>query len=166
MDFTVWWYALASVLILVGLAGTVLPALPGLPLVFTGMLLAAWAGDFQQIGVWTLVALGVLTVLSLAVDIAATALGAKKVGASRHAMIGATLGTFGGLFFSLPGLIVGPFVGAVAGELAHQRSLKKDELAIAAKVGMGTWLGLALGAATKLAIAFTMLGVFALALIL
>ena len=82
MEPTTLYYLLAVLLVLVGIAGTILPALPGLPLVFAGMLLAAWAGDFQQVGVPMLVVLGLLTVFSLAVDFWATALGAKRVGAS------------------------------------------------------------------------------------
>ena len=70
------YYVLAGLLILVGIAGTVLPALPGLPLVFVGMLLAAWAGNFQQVGWLPLVVLGLLTLLSLGVDLLATAVGA------------------------------------------------------------------------------------------
>ena len=93
------YYALAVILILVGIAGVILPALPGLPLVFIGMLLAAWAGDFQQIGWVTLVVLGLLTLLSVAVDFFATLVGAKRVGASKKALWGAVLGTFVGIFF-------------------------------------------------------------------
>jgi uncharacterized protein len=93
------YYLLAVILVLVGIAGVILPALPGLPLVFAGMLLAAWAGDFQQIGWVTLVVLGLLTLLSVGVDFFATLVGAKRVGASKEALIGAVLGTFAGLFF-------------------------------------------------------------------
>ena len=75
-------YLLAAALVVVGLIGTVLPALPGLPLVFAGMLLAAWAGGFQQISVWVIVLLGLLTLVSFAVDFWATAHGARRVGAS------------------------------------------------------------------------------------
>ena len=99
MEPTTLYYVLAVLLVLVGIAGTILPALPGLPLVFAGMLLAAWAGDFQQVGVPMLVVLGLLTVFSLAVDFWATALGAKRVGASRLAIVGAMVGTVAGLFF-------------------------------------------------------------------
>ena len=56
MDPTLFWYVVATVLVLVGLAGVILPALPGLPLVFVGMLVAAWAGDFQRIGPVPLIA--------------------------------------------------------------------------------------------------------------
>lgn len=158
MDTQTIYYVLAGVLVLVGVAGTVLPALPGLPLVFGGMLLAAWAGNFDQVGVVMLVVLGLLTVLSLGIDFMATALGAKRVGASRLALIGAVLGTFAGLLFGPIGLLAGPFVGALAGELIHGR-----EVGQAARVGLGTWLGILLGTVLKIGLAFGMLGLFAFA---
>ena len=157
------YYLLAIVLVVVGIAGTILPALPGLPLVFAGMLLAAWAGDFQQVGVPMLVVLGLLTVFSLAVDFWATALGAKRVGASRLAIIGAMVGTLAGLFFGPLGLLMGPFAGAIGGELIHRRSLLKQDLGHATRIGVGTWFGILFGTVLKLALAFTMLGLFALA---
>ena len=157
------YYLLAIVLVVVGIAGTILPALPGLPLVFAGMLLAAWAGDFQQVGVPMLVVLGLLTVFSLAVDFWATALGAKRVGASRLAIIGAMVGTLAGLFLGPLGLLLGPFAGAVGGELIHRRSLLRQDLGHAARIGVGTWFGILFGTVLKLALAFTMLGLFALA---
>ena len=163
MQPTTLYYLLAIMLVVVGIAGTILPALPGLPLVFAGMLLAAWAGDFQQVGVPMLVVLGLLTVFSLAVDLWATALGAKRVGASRLAIIGAMLGTVGGLFFGPLGLLLGPFAGAIGGELIDRRSLQKQDLGQAAKIGAGTWFGILFGTVLKLALAFTMLGLFALA---
>jgi uncharacterized protein YqgC (DUF456 family) len=157
------YYVLAAILVVVGLLGTVLPALPGLPLVFGGMLLAAWAGDFQQIGVVTLVVLGAMTLLSLAIDFWATAVGAKRVGASRKAVIGAVLGTVAGLFFGPIGIFVGPFAGALAGELLHRRSLRQRDLGDAARIGFGTWLGVVLGVVLKLGLAFAMIGLFAFA---
>lgn len=152
------YYALAVLLILVGVAGVILPALPGLPLVFAGMLLAAWAGDFQQIGWITLVILGLLTVLSFVADFFSTAVGAQRVGASRKALWGTVIGTFAGLFFMPIGLLAGPFVGALVGELWHGR-----ELGQAAKVGLGTWLGIVLGIVLKLGLTFAMLGLFVFA---
>ena len=163
MEPTTLYYVLAVLLVLVGIAGTILPALPGLPLVFAGMLLAAWAGDFRQVGVPMLVVLGLLTVFSLAVDFWATALGAKRVGASKLAIIGAMVGTLAGLFLGPIGLLLGPFGGAIAGELIHRRSLQKQDLGLAAKIGVGTWFGILFGTVLKLALAFTMLGLFALA---
>ena len=155
------YYLIAGALIVVGLAGVILPALPGLPLVFIGMLLAAWAGGFAKIGVATLVVLGILTLLSMAVDFWAAALGAKRVGASRLALIGALLGTLAGLFLGPVGLFLGPFVGALAGELLHGRGLDRARLGQATRVGVGTWIGMVLGIALKLMLAFAMLGLFA-----
>ena len=152
------YYALAVVLILIGIAGVVLPALPGLPLVFAGMMLAAWAGDFQQIGWVTLVVLGLLTALSFAADIFSTAIGAQRVGASRKALWGTVIGTLAGLFFMPIGLLAGPFVGALLGELWHGR-----ELGQATKVGLGTWLGIVLGVVLKLGLTFAMVGLFVFA---
>lgn len=158
MDLQAVWYAVAALLVLVGVAGIVLPALPGVPVIFAGLLLAAWADGFEQVGAVTLVVLGVLTLVSLGVDLVATALGAKRVGASRLALVGAVVGTFAGLFFGLPGLIVGPFAGALVGELIHGRQVGQ-----AAKVGLGTWFGILLGVALKIGLAFAMLGIFAFA---
>ncbi len=163
MDSAALYYLIAAALILIGLVGTVLPALPGLPLVFAGMLLAAWAGGFQQVGIPILVLLGLLTLVSLGVDFWATALGAKRVGASRKAIIGAMLGTFAGLFLGPLGLLVGPFLGALAGELLHRRRLGASDLGNAAKIGLGTWIGILFGIVLKLGLAFAMLGLFALA---
>lgn len=156
MSLLLW--VLAVILVLVGIAGTILPALPGTPLVAIGLVLAAWAGDFQKVGWFPLVIIGVLTVLSLVVDFLATMLGAKRVGASGLALFGAAVGTVAGLFFGLPGVILGPFVGAVLGEYLARRN--KDQ---AVKVGLGTWVGLLLGTAGKLALIFMMIGVFAVA---
>ncbi|MBD7988366.1 DUF456 domain-containing protein [Luteimonas sp. Sa2BVA3] len=158
MDLQTLYYAIAVILVLVGIAGTILPALPGLPLVFAGMLLGAWAGDFAYIGVPTLVVLGVLTAFSLVVDFWATALGAKRVGASGKAVAGAVIGTFVGIFFGPIGLFAGPFIGALAGELLHGRDVGQ-----ATRVGFGTWLGVVFGTVLKLALAFTMVGLFVLA---
>lgn len=160
MDQQILLYILAAVLIVVGVLGVILPALPGLPLVFAGMLLAAWTDDFQRIGVWTLVILGVLTLLSLLIDFAATAMGAKRVGASRSAVIGAMLGTVVGLFMGLVGVFVAPFIGAVLGELLYRRKLERDDVSHAARIGIGTWLGIMFGVLSKLALAFAMIGLF------
>jgi uncharacterized protein len=133
----------------------VLPALPGAPLVFLGLLLAAWIDGFEKVGWFPLVLLGLLMVVSFAVDLLATSLGAQRVGASRTALFGAVAGTVVGLFFGLPGLLLGPFLGAVAGEYAARRNWKQAQ-----KVGLGTWIGLVLGSVAKIALAFTMLGLF------
>ena len=151
-------WVLVAVLVLIGLAGTLLPALPGVPLIFLGLLLAAWLDNFQRIGWPTLTTLGVLTALAVGVDLLATLFGATRVGASKLALLGAMIGSVVGLFFGLIGIFIFPFVGAVIGEL-----IARKEMGQAAKVGIATWLGLLLGALAKLALALTMIGVFALA---
>lgn len=163
MDQQTLFYILAAVLILVGLLGTILPALPGLPLIFGGMLLAAWANGFESISGWTVAVLGVLTVFSFLIDFASTAFGAKRVGASRKAVIGAVIGMTAGLFFGPLGIFVGPFAGALVGELLHLRKLDGAGLGQATKVGIGTWFGVLLGVVLKLTLAFAMIGLFVLA---
>ena len=158
MANSTWIFVLAGLLVLTGLAGSILPALPGVPLVFGGLLLAAWADDFQRLSWVVLVILGLMTVLSFAIDFAATAMGAKRVGASKLAIVGALIGTLGGFVLGLPGLIFGPFVGAVTGEM-----LTHGEMQRATRAGFATWVGLVFGTLTKLALVFTMLGIFAFA---
>ena len=140
---------------IVGLLGTVLPVLPGALFVFAGLTLAAWADGFARVGPVALTIIGVLGLLSWGTDFAATLMGAKRVGASPQALVGATLGGAFGLFLGLPGMILGPFVGAVAGELIAKRELKR-----AGKVGLGTWLGLVAAAVVKVIIAFMMIATF------
>jgi uncharacterized protein YqgC (DUF456 family) len=149
---------LAAALVVVGVIGTVLPAIPGAPLVFLGLLVAAWADRFEKVGWFTLSVLGILTALTFVVDFMAASLGAKRVGASWAALAGAVVGTIVGLFFSIPGLILGPFVGAVIGEYATRR-----DWAQAGKVGVGTWVGMLIAVAGKLALIFAMVGIFVFA---
>jgi hypothetical protein len=152
---TILLWLLVVALVLAGLAGAVLPAIPGVPLVFGGLWLAAWIDGYAKVSGWTLGVLAVLTVLAMAVDWVATALGAKKVGASRQAIGGAALGTFVGVFFGLPGLLLGPFIGAVLGEMAARGNLDQ-----AMNVGVATWMGLLFGTLAKLALSLAMVGIF------
>lgn len=152
-------YVIGALLVLVGLAGTVLPVIPGAPLMLAGMFAAAWAGGFERVTWRTLAVLAILTALSISSDYAAAALGAKKVGASKLAFVGAILGALVGVFFGLPGLLLGPLLGAVGGELIATQNIER-----ATKSGLGAGLGLIVGTLAKLAIAFAMLGIFILAL--
>jgi len=163
MDWQWIWYGLAVLLMLVGVAGVALPALPGVPLVFAGMLLAAWADGFTRVGMWVLLALGGLTALSFVVDLWATAIGAKRAKASGLAIWGALIGTLVGLFFGLPGLFLGPFVGAVVGEVIARRRLHHADVGPLLRVGIGTWIGIALGIGLKLMLVIAMIGLFVLA---
>ncbi|QBH03303.1 DUF456 domain-containing protein [Xanthomonas oryzae] len=157
MDTAVVYYVLATALVLIGLAGIILPALPGLPLVFTGLLVAAWADNFTHVGWVTLVVLGLITALSFLIDFLATLYGAQRVGASKMALWGSVIGGIAGILFMPIGLFVGPFAGAWIGEYYQTRKTGQ-----ATKVGIGTWVGIMLGTATKLALGLCMLGVFAI----
>lgn len=154
-------WLIASLLVAVGLAGILLPALPGTILIFAGLLLAAWADGFARVGAGTLVLIGVIAAASYGVDFVAAALGARHVGASRRAMAGAALGTLLGLPFGLPGLIIGPLAGAVLGELSAHR-----DLARAGRAGVAAWIGFVVGTAVKAALAFSMIAIFLAALFL
>jgi uncharacterized protein len=150
-------WIIGGILTIVGLAGMALPFLPGAPLLFLGLLCAAWAEDFRFIGLWTLLLLGCMGALTYLVEFAASILGAKRYGGSRRAMVGAALGGIAGLFLGIPGIILGPFVGAILGELSLQRRLDQ-----ASRAGFGTVVGMAVGVAGKLAIGIAMVGLFLL----
>ena len=155
MDLDILWWIVATLLVVGGLVGTILPAMPGVPMVFAGLLLAAWITDFEPAGVGTIAVLGILTALAWLLDFLAAAMGAKQLGASPRAFWGAMFGAIVGIFFGLPGIILGPFLGAVIAELSGGRGM-----ADAGRAGMGAWIGTVVGAAAKLAIAFTMVGFF------
>ena len=157
---TAFWI-IAVLLILAGVAGTVLPALPGAPLIFGGVLLAAWINDFQQISLPTVVLMAILAGFAILIDYVAAAMFAKRAGASRQGILGAAIGTLIGLFSGLWGVLFMPLIGAAIGEfIAHQNILRVS------RVGVATWLGLIIAAAVKLAVAFTMVGIFIAALLI
>lgn len=154
-------FLLAAVLVIVGIAGTVLPGLPGPILVFAGVLLAAWADDFTRIGPWTLVVLAIMTAAAHAVDLVSALAGVKRAGASGRAVAGAGLGALAGLFFGLPGLVIGPFAGAVVAEFTVRRDVRG-----AGRAGLAAWIGFIIGSVAKLAIVFAMIGLALAALFL
>ena len=158
MTDTLWWI-LSGALIVLGVAGTVLPALPGTLFVLAGIVLGAGIDDFTRV---TWIAVATVTVLALiawVLDYVAGLMGARKAGASTLALVGAALGTVVGLFMGLVGVFFMPLVGAAIGEYIAQ----KDQ-ARALKVGVATWLGIMLGMIAKVVIAFVMIGVFLIAL--
>ena len=158
MDQTVLLWILVSVLFLVGLAGLALPIIPGAVLIFGGALLGAWIDNFERVGVGTLTVIGIMGALTFVCDAAGTAFGAKRYGASRRAIAGAGIGSIVGIFFGLPGILLGPFVGAVIGELAN-----RPDPIDATRAGIGATIGLVLAVAAKLTLGFAMIGVFLLA---
>lgn len=157
---TVLWWSLSVLLIVAGLAGAILPALPGTALVLAGIVLGAWIDDFERVGATVIAVVSVLAVLAWVLDYVAGLLGARKVGASREALIGAALGTVVGLFMGLVGVLFMPLVGAAVGEYIARRDQRH-----ALKVGAATWLGMLVGMLAKIVLAFVMVGVFIAALL-
>jgi uncharacterized protein len=146
---------LAAALLAVGLVGAIVPALPGIPLIFGGIWLIAAVDHYRHLGLWWLVGIAFVGIVGLTADVLAGALGAKRVGASPRAVWGALLGTAIGVFFGLPGLLLGPFAGAVLGELAAGNSVLRS-----AHVGVGTWIGLLFGTLIKLVSSIVMMALF------
>jgi uncharacterized protein YqgC (DUF456 family) len=155
MDWTILWWLLAVLIVIAGLAGTVVPALPGVPLVLVGLFVGAWIDGFEIVGWGTIGVMAVLTVVAVIVDFAAGAAGARYLGASSRAFWGATIGAVVGIFFGIPGMLLGPFLGAVVGELSGGNDLVRS-----GRAGVGAWIGVVAATAVKLAIAFLMIGLF------
>ncbi len=154
MEIVLW--GLAGLLVVVGLVGSVVPILPGVPMVFVGLFLAAWAGGFEAVGGGTLTVLGLMALASVFLDFAATALTTRRYGAGRSAALGAVFGLLVGLFFGLAGAIFGPLIGAFCGHLMARGTMEE-----ASRAGIGAWLGVFLGALAKLVVALLMLSIFA-----
>jgi len=155
------WLGVAA-LIVVGIAGTVLPALPGTVLVLAGIVWGAWLDDFVRVPVWVVVLCAVLAALAWATDYVAALMGAQRVRASGWALAGAAAGTVAGIFTGLIGLLFMPLLGAMAGEwwaLRHQPGVTANGQR-ALTVGVATWLGMMIGTAVKLALVFVMVGAF------
>lgn len=148
-------------MILLGLAGTVLPLLPGTLLVWGGILLGAWIDDFARVGTTTVVIVTVLAVLAWSLDYVAGLLGARRVGASKKALLGAAVGTVAGLFMGLVGVLFMPLVGAAIGEYMVQKDQRH-----AVRVGVATWVGIMVGLIAKVVLSFIMVGIFVLALLI
>lgn len=161
MDAMMLGWVAVVLLIVAGVAGSILPALPGTVLVLAGIVLGAWLDDFTRVKWWVVMIVSILAVLAWVTDYLATVMGAKKAGASTLAIIGAALGTIVGIFMGLVGVLFMPFVGAVIGEYIAQKNAKQ-----AAKVGVATWLGLLVGTVVKLVLVFMMIGIFVAALLL
>lgn len=143
------------IFVLAGIAGLFIPAIPGPSFLLIGLVMAAWAEDFQYIGWGTITTLIILTGIAFLIDYLAGMLGAKKSGASRQAMLGALVGAFVGIFFGIIGIFIGPFIGAFIGEFMVQK-----KSVAATQAGLGVLIGVIIGIATKIAIGLTMIGLY------
>jgi uncharacterized protein YqgC (DUF456 family) len=159
VNWTLW--ILSVALIVVGVAGTVLPALPGVILVLAGIALGAWIDDFSRVSGVTVAIVAVLAIAAWLIEYLAGVMGAQKAGASKEAIVGALIGTVVGIFTGLWGLIFMPLVGAMIGQYLVDRDLIR-----ARNVGLATWLGMAIGAIAKIALTFLMIGIFIAALLI
>jgi uncharacterized protein len=148
-------YIIVGIVMLIGLIGTCVPGIPGAPLILAAAVGHKLIFPEKSASYFALALLVLLTILSLVLDFLGTLLGAKKLGATWRGMLGATLGAIIGLFFSLPGLILGPIIGAFVFELASGRAWKES-----AQAGAGAMLGLVLGALGKVICCVIMVGIF------
>lgn len=160
MEITLLW-VLCVALIVLGLAGTVLPLLPGTVLIWGGIVLGAWIDDFARVGTTTVVLVSVLALFAWALDYVAGLMGAQKIGASKQALFGAAVGTLVGLFMGFVGVLFMPLVGAAIGEYLARRDQNR-----AVKVGVATWVGIMVGLIAKVVLAFIMVGIFLAALLI
>jgi uncharacterized protein YqgC (DUF456 family) len=153
--------SLALIVMCIGLVGSVLPGIPSTPLV---LLVAIghrlWFGGAGASNL-ALITLGLLMVVSLVMDYLASMYGAKRLGATWRGVLGAVVGGLVGVFFALPGIIVGPFLGALLFELMGGRDWKP-----AARAGLGAVIGLFVGAVGKLACCVAMMALFAFSVIM
>ena len=159
MDTLAW--VLTALLMMVGLIGSVVPFLPGAALILAGAVVhQLMLGEGSSVGWWVIGGLAVMAASSYVVDILASALGARRYGASKWGAWGGFIGAIVGLFFGIPGLLLGPVIGVLAGELI----LARKELGPAAAASWGTVVGTLLGVLGKFIIAVAMVGVFCLSL--
>ncbi|MGD0662908.1 MAG: DUF456 domain-containing protein [Syntrophorhabdales bacterium] len=150
------WTVITLLIMAIGLVGTVLPVIPGILLIYAGYLLYGFATGWQAYGLAAIVGWSVVTALVLLLDVFAGAIGARKYGATRFGTWGSLIGgVIGALAAGFPGLILGPFVGATAGELLRGRSHRE-----ALRSGWGTFLGFMAGSVIKIAIGVVMIGTF------
>ena len=156
---SVFWWSLTILFMAVGMVGTVIPLLPGTTIIFAAAVIHRVAmGEEHSVGWWTLGGLLVLTIVSHVLDITSGSLGAKKFGATRWGALGGLIGTIVGMFFFPLGLLLGPVLGVLTGEL-----IAGQELVRAGRSTWGTVLGTTAGIIANAVIGVVMIGCFLIA---
>ncbi|HEY0563889.1 MAG TPA: DUF456 domain-containing protein [Methylophilus sp.] len=153
-----WLFISAVALIVIGFLGILLPALPGVPMVFLGLFLIAWQDQFAKVSILTISIIGALALIAFVLDFAVSFITTKKVGASKQALWGLAIGALIGLFFGVFGIFFGAAIGALVGEFLAHRDLSR-----ATNVGLAAGLGVVLAVIVKLLLAMIMVGLFAYA---
>ncbi|UCF71175.1 MAG: DUF456 domain-containing protein [candidate division WOR-3 bacterium] len=148
-------FIIALAIMLVGLAGVIIPVLPGIPLIFAAAILYAALTGFRDIGVNTILIFVGLTALGLVFDYLANYFSVRKMGGSIAGAVGAVVGLMAGIFFGLLWIIVLPFVFAVILELIAGKQAKQ-----ALRSGVGSFVGLVFGGLTRFVIGCVMIGIF------
>ncbi len=136
---------LAIILFIAGLAGTILPFLPGAILIYAGMLLYGFMTKFATLDASFFLLQALVLVLIFSVDYLASAAGTKRFGGSKQAAWGAIIGTILGIFFGPLGIVIGPFIGAVGAEFLNRKDFNQ-----ALRVGVGTIVGILGGTIVKI----------------
>lgn len=153
-----WYLVLAAALVIVGFVGLLVPILPGIVFVFSGLLLAAWTDGFVRVSEITMIIIGVLSLIAWAIDFFASYFTAKKANASKLALFGVMIGAIVGILGGVVGLIIGPVIGAVVGEFIARRNSGD-----AARVGVAAGLGFIVALVAKLVLAIIITAIFATA---
>ncbi|MDQ3199917.1 MAG: DUF456 family protein [Verrucomicrobiota bacterium] len=153
------WWGTTLFLMAVGLLGTILPIFPGTTVILAAAVLhRVMVGPEKSLGWWSVALLVFLTLLSYAIDFGAGWIGARRFGATRWGTLGAIAGAMVGIFFGIPGLLLGPVIGTLAGEIIFGMKLVN-----AGRAGWGALLGNLAGMVGKLLIALAMVSWFLLA---
>ncbi|MFV1921022.1 MAG: DUF456 domain-containing protein [Methylotenera sp.] len=145
-------------LVMLGFIGLALPVLPGIVLIFSGLLLGAWIDDFTRVSEVTMVIIATITLITWLLDFFASYITVKKARASKLALLGTLIGAVLGVFAGVVGLIIGPIIGAVVGELIAMRNASD-----ATRVGFAAGLGFMLALAIKFILSLLAISIFAYA---
>lgn len=151
---------LSSVLLITGLIGTVVPVIPGVPLSWAGLLVAHWC-SYSQIKVWVLIVTGIIAVVVSVLDNFLPSMFTKQCGGSKEGTIGSVVGLIAGFFLTPIFIILGPFLGALVGELIHDHSDFKR----AVKAAFGAFKGFLFGTGIKMIAVFIYIWIFVFSLI-
>ena len=153
-----WYWIVVGLLVIVGFLGLLVPILPGIVFIFSGLLLAAWLDDFSRVSEVTMMVIGLLSLMAWAIDFFASYFTAKKANASKLALFGVMIGALVGILGGVVGLIIGPVIGAVIGEFIARKNSGD-----AVRVGVAAGLGFLVALVVKLVLAIMITSIFAYA---